>query len=334
MREYDFELRLAAHLEDTGLPGETPVPDPALVARQLGTSVIGAGSRIMDLVVVGRGPEFDRRQRISPESIPPAAIESDVGVGTARPVREAIDAPLEVAREVALAAADRSFFELTRRDGQLLARQAVRYPDWFGPLVGIENKPDLASPGDLAAQLRQDRSLQVLDAVVLATASHVTRAHRHRLPDAIGIWQVDPEGPTIDVIRDPARLSPTEPSFEIREERPGRYAVAPVSPAAKARQRRRIAERAYGKGWRPDALPACENLQPETVAGTAGLPSCEWAQRLVEPSAECGPDCPGMDPGPAPAVDLAAERARRTAWEPDPSGAASRQSFLDRFQEG
>ena len=332
MREYDFELRLAARLEDEGLPGETPVSDPALIARQLGTSVVGAGARIMDLVAVGRGPALDRRQRISARSIPPAAVESDVPVGTARPVTEAIDAPPDVAREVAVAAAERGFFELTRRDGQLLARQAVRYPDWFGPLVGIENKPDLGSPGDLAAQLRRDRSLQVLDAVVLATASHVTRAHRHRLPSQIGIWQVDPEGPTIEVIRDPTPLSPGSPSFEIRAEQPGAYAVEPVTPAAKARQRRRIAERAYDKGWRPDALPACANLQPETVAGTAGLPSCAWAGRLVEPSAECGPDCPGIDPGPAPAVDLAAERARRSAWEPDPPGAARRQSFLDRFQ--
>ncbi|MFW6384094.1 MAG: DUF5787 family protein [Halodesulfurarchaeum sp.] len=333
MREYDFEVRLAARLERDGLPGETPVPSPALIARQLGTSVVGAGSRIMDLVAVARGPAFDRRRRISPRSIPPTAVESDVPVGTARPVREAIDAPPTVAREVALAAADRGFFELTRRGGQLHARQAVRYPDWFGPLVGIENKPDLGSPGDLAAQLRRDRSLQVLDAVILATASHVTRAHRHRLPDSIGIWQVDPEGPAIEVVRDPTPLAPEEPSFEIRAEQPGQYAVEPVSPGAKARQRRRIAERAYGKGWRPDGLPACSQLQPETVAGAAGLPYCEWAGRLVEPSAECGPDCPGVEPGPEPEVDLAAERARRTAWEPDPPGAASRQTFLDRFGE-
>ena len=332
MREYDFEVRLAARLEDGGLPGEPPVSDPALIARQLGTSVVGAGARIMDLVAVGAGPEFDRRRRITARSIPPAAVESDVQVGTASPVSESIDAPPDVAREVAATAADRGFFELSRRDGQLLARQAVRYPDWFGPLVGIENKPDLGSPGDLAAQLRRDRSLQVLDAVVLATASHVTRAHRHRLPDAVGIWQVDPEGPTIDVIRDPSPLSPAEPSFEIRTERPGHYAVAPVTPEAKARQRRRIAERAYGKGWRPDALPACGNLQPETVAGTAGLPYCEWAGRLVEPSAECGRDCSGRQPGPPPRVDLADERDRRTMWDPDPPGAARRQSFLDRFQ--
>jgi hypothetical protein len=328
--EYDFELRLAARLEDSGLPGET-LPTEALIARQLGTSVFGAGDRVMDLIGIAPGSEFDRRTAIADQTIPPTAIESAVSVGTARPVTEVIDGPPSVARDVAERAADVGFFECVRRDGRLYARQATRYPDWFGPIVGIENKPDLGTPGDLAAQLRRDVSLQVLDAVVLATATHVTGAHRNRLPDSVGIWRVDSEGPSIEVLRDPEPLEPERPSFEIRAERPGQFDVEPVDSGAKARQRRRIAERAYGKGWRTYEPPSCANHDPATVAGAAGLPHCDWADRLVDPARECGPDCPGHEPAPAPDLDLAAERDRRTPWERDVAGAASRQAFLDRF---
>ncbi|MFW5922156.1 MAG: DUF5787 family protein [Halodesulfurarchaeum sp.] len=333
MREYDFELRLAALLERDGLPGSLGSVESGILARQLGTSVVGAGSRILDLIAVGPGPAFDDRIALTGATIPPLAVESSIPAGTARPVTAAIDAPPEVARRVAERAAEIGFFELARRDGQLIARQVARYPDWFSTLVGIENKPDLGTPGDLAAQLRRDVSLQVLDYVVLATASHVTRAHRHRLPDPVGIWRVDPAAPAVEVIREPKPLSPADPSVEIRAEQPGQFDVAHVTAREKARQRRRIAERAYGKGWRPETVPGCENLTPERVAGTDGLPGCSWAGRLVEPSAECGADCPGFEPGPEPEVDPVSERARRTPWEPDPPGLARRQAFLDRFRE-
>lgn len=333
MREYDFELRLAALLERDGLPGSPGLAPGGLLGRQLGTSVVGAGRRVMDLVYAAPGPAFDRRVALASATIPPLAIESAVGVGRARPVTEAIDAPPAVARRVAEEAAAVGFFELSRREGRTVARQATRYPDWFGGLLGVENKPDLGTPGDLAAQLRRDVSLQVLDRVVLATASHVTGAHLNRLPDAVGVWQVDPEEPAVEVHRNPGPLRAGEPGFEIRREQPGQFDVTYVPAAAKARQRRRIAERVYGKGWRTFDLPACVNARAETVAGTDGLPGCAWADRLVEPAAECGSGCPGYEPGIEPEADLEGERARRTPWRPAPSGAARQQSFLDRFFE-
>ncbi len=332
MREYDFELRLAALLERDGLPGRPGGAGEGILARQLGTSVVGSGSRIMDLLWVVPGPDFERRVALSAETIPPLAIESAVTVGTTRPIKETIAAPPEVARRVAERAAAVGFFELTRQGGQTVARQAARYPDWFSGLCGIENKPDLGTPGDLAAQLRRDVSLQVLDFVILATASHVTRAHLHRLPDPVGIWRVHPADPSIEVIREPESLDPGEPSFEIRQEQPGQFDVSFVTAREKATQRRRIAERAYGKGWRTYEAPGCANFEPTTVAGTDGLPGCAWAGRLVEPAAECGPDCPGYEHAPTPDLEKQEERARRTPWIPEVSGAARHQSFLDRFQ--
>ncbi|AOW81075.1 hypothetical protein HTSR_1911 [Halodesulfurarchaeum formicicum] len=328
MREYDFELRLAALLERDGLPTG---PEAGILARQLGTSVTGAGERILDLVAVSPGPDFDTRLDLAAETIPPLVVESDLGVGTARSVTQSIDAPPAAARRVAERAAEVGFLELSREQGRLVGRQAARYPDWFDELVGIENKPDLGTPGDLASQLRRDVSLQVLDRVILATASHVTRAHRHRIPDPVGIWRVDPEEPEIEVVREAKSLEPNRPSFEIRAEHPGQFDVAFAGTAQKARQRRRIAERAYGKGWRTYELPACANARATSVAGTDGLPGCAWADRLVEPAAECGVDCPGYEAGAAPEADRTAERARRTPWRPDPAGPARRQSFLDRF---
>ena len=334
MREYDFELRLSAHLERSGLPGIAELGGAGILGRQLGTSVVGAGGRVMDLVYVEPGPDFPVRQQLSPVTIPPLAIESDVGVGRFRRATATIDAPAAVARTVAESAIEAGFFEARIRNGDLVVRQTTRYPDWFGSLVGIENKPDLDRPGDLASQLRRDISLGVLDAVVLATGSYVTRAHLNRLPDQVGVWRVDFEAEDpIEVVREPTRLDPDAPGLEVAAEHPGRIDVEPVSTAAKARQRRRIAERAYGKGWRTYDLPACANANPTTVAGTTGLPGCAWKGRLVDSNAECGADCSGYEAAAAPDVDIDAERERRTAWVADPPGLARKQAHLDRFRD-
>ncbi|MFB6106673.1 MAG: DUF5787 family protein [Halobacteriaceae archaeon] len=324
MREFAFEVRLCAHLEEA-----YPV-----VARQLGASVgAGGARRVMDLVLVEAGPEFDDRVRLSASTIPPAAVESDVGVGRWRRVTDALDGPPERCRRVAERAADVGFFELARRGGHAVARRAASYPDWVGRLVGVENKPDLADPGDLYTQLRKDVSLGLFDAVVLATESHVTRAHLNRLPAEVGVWRVafDDEDP-VTVVREPAPLDAAGPGLQVVERHPGRTDVRPVSPGRKAAKRRAVAERAYGKGWRTYALPACENARRAGAAGTDSLPGCAHYDRVVDPASECGPDCPGFAAGDPPAVDADAERAARTPWDPDPPGAARRQAGLDAFR--
>jgi len=91
---------------------------------------------------------------------------------------------------------------------------------------------------------------------VLATASYVTRAHLNRIPEAVGVWRFDPDTGEREVVRESTPFEPDAPGVEIREERALQTDVALVDPAAKARKRRRIAERAYGKGWRPDPRAA------------------------------------------------------------------------------
>jgi len=318
VREFAFELALCAHLE---------AEREAIVSRQLGAGVRKPGGRVVDTVIVEPGSAFDARTGITPASIPVAAIESDAGPGRFRPASRAVDGPPERVDRIVERAVEVGFFERERRNGRDYVRQVARYPDWFGRIVGIENKPDLGRPGDLETQLRIDASLGVLDAVVLATESYVTGAHRHRLPDPVGIWRFDPETGDRKVVREPESLDPGSTGLELLDRRPARADVRVVSAAEKATARTRIAERAYGKGWRTYSVPGCTRVEPDDLA----RPYCEWNGRIVDPAPECSEACPGHVQAPPPSVDMEAARAERQPWEPDPVGRVRRQSGLNRF---
>ncbi|MFC7186462.1 DUF5787 family protein [Halorubrum yunnanense] len=316
--EFRFELALCAALES---------PD-RVVARQLGAGVTNPGGRIVDVCVLEPGPGFDRRAAITPERIPDPAIEAAVGPGEAVTVAEAFDLSPDRAAAVVDRAVEVGYLERERRDGRPVVRTTARYPDdWVDSLTAIENKPDLGTPGDLRAQLRYDVALGLFDEAILATASYVTRAHLNRIPDPVGVWRFDPKTGEREVVREPTPLSPGASGVEIREERSLRTDVALVGPDALARKRRRIAERAYGKGWRP-APPDCAH-----ATGTAdGRPYCERFDRVVDPGRDCGAGCVAHDPADPPGVDREGLRDERTAWIADPDGdGPRRQSGLSRF---
>lgn len=321
MREFGFELSLCATLE---------AEHEGVVSRQIGGGVARPGGRVIDVCHVVPGREFEERTRLTPDAIPVAAIESDVGRGRARFWKGAFDCHPERARRAVDRAVEIGFFERELRGSREYVRQTARYPDWVGRLVAVENKPDLGTPGALETQLRTDASLGVFDEVVLCTESYVTGAHENRIPDEVGIWRFDPDahgGGDLTVVREPTRLDVTESGVELLDRQPGRADVAVVSAEEKASARRRIAERAYGKGWRTYELPGCSAMEPTE----GGLPFCAYKDRLVDP-ANCGPACSGFDPADPPAVDLDGERAARTDWDPDPPERARRQSGLDRFR--
>ncbi|WP_394351068.1 DUF5787 family protein [Halomicrobium sp. LC1Hm] len=314
VREFAFEVGLCRAIERD-----------RIVARQLGASV--HGRRVLDVVQIEPGPAFEERVAITPERLPSAAVEADVGPGRARYWKDAFDCHPERAERALELASERGFFERERRNGRTYVRQTTRYPDWFDRLVAVENKPDLDRPGDLERQLRTDVSLAAVDAVVLATASHVTRAHLNRLPAEVGVWRFDPETGDREVRREPAQLPVDEPGVELVAQEPGQTEIRIVSAAEKARLRRRIAERAYGKGWRSYDLPPCARCSPDDD----GLPYCEWKERPVHANSECDSDCGGFEPAEPPEVDADRLRAERTPWDPEPEGRARRQSGLDRF---
>ncbi len=359
MSEFAFELELCAHLESAGQPG---TERNGIVARQLGGAVAEPGGRILDIVCVEPGPAFEERLALTSETIPDAAIEADVGPGTARYWKDAFpnDCHPERAKSAVERALEIDFFESELRNGREYVRQVARYPDWYSRIVGIENKPDLRTPGDLEAQLRTDASLGLVDEAILATESYVTGAHLNRIPEEVGVWRVSREGTDgsvgageveIEVIREPTPLSPDEPGIEPLEYHPGHTDVAVVSPERKARTRRRIAERAFGKGWRTFGFPDCGACEPTATGSgdeTKGiedserrgepvpnsstpLPFCSWKGQVVDAETECGTSCPGHEPATGPEIDLEAERDRKTPWRREPSGERRRQSGLDQF---
>ena len=188
-------------------------------------------------------------------------------------------------------------------------------------------------------QLRTDVSLALFDRVVLCTASYVTRAHLNRLPEPVGVWRFDPASGEREVVREAASLPVDDPGVELLERHPGRTDVRVADANEKRRLRRRVAERAYGKGWRPE-LPACARCDPAGApvlggggeSDTAGLPWCTHHERFVRPAADCGADCSGYDPADAPGVDREALRAEHSPWDPDPEGVQRRQVGLDSFE--
>ncbi len=316
MQEFAFELALCAHLESD---------DGWVLSRQLGTQV--HGRRVMDIVCVEPGPEFEERTRLTSETIPSLAIESDIGPGTARFWKDAFDCHPDTAERIVEQAADIGFFERERRNGRSYVRQTARYPDWFDTIVGIENKPDLGRPGALETQLLTDVKLGLVDEIVLATESYVTGAHRNRLPDEVGIWRFDPETGSRTVLREPEPLPTNEPGIEIIDRDSARTEVRVATAAEIERARRRVAERAYGKGWRTYDLPPCGTVEPDD----SGLPYCPWTGRVVHPVEECGPNCGGFSAEDAPEIDFEALRAEQSPWEPDPTGRQRRQAGLDSF---
>lgn len=316
MQEYGFELALCAHLEAT---------QETVLSRQLGTQV--HGRRVMDIVCVEPGPEFDNRTAITSESIPSLAIESDVGPGTARYWKAAFDCHPDLAERTVERAVEIGFFERERRNGRTYVRQTARFPDWYDTIVGIENKPDLGRPGDLETQLLTDVTLGLVDEVVLATESYVTGAHRNRIPDEVGIWRFDPESGEREILREPTPLTTDEAGIEIIDRSSSRTEVRVATATQKARARRRIAERAYGKGWRTYELPGCAHVDPDEVA----LPYCSWKDRLVHPAEECGSCCDGHEPAERPDIDKGRIRTERSPWEANPDGRTREQTGLDRY---
>lgn len=321
MREFAFELAMCAAVERDS---------DGLIARQLGTH-----TRIVDAVEVLPGTDFEERIDLTPETIPALAIESDVGVGRARYWKDAIDAAPDRARAAVERALEVGFFETEHRNGQRYVRQTVRYPEWFDRLRAFENKPDLGRPGDLQLQLRKDVSLALFDEVVLVTESYVTGAHLNRIPPEVGVWRFDADDGTFRIVREATTLPTEEPGIAVLEENPARVDIEPTSAERKRRLRRRVAERAYGKGWRPDTMPACASATacgPEFRPADE-LPYCEWKGRFVDPTRECGTDCAGHAAADPPAFDPETTRAEYSPWDPDPEGVRRRQASLERFSE-
>lgn len=323
MREFGFELRLCGYLAS----------GTEVIARQLGGGVRRPGGRILDILTVEPGPHFERRAEITAEAIPDAAIRANVGAGHAqywKTAFEPVDISVDQARAIVDRAVEIGFFERDRRRGREYIRQTVRYPrEWFGRIRAIENKPDLSRPGELVQQLRMDVALGLVDEVVLATGSYVTRAHLNRLPDEVGVWRFQDN--ELEAVRSPVPLATGDSGVEIIGTRGGETEIRIVPADEKAHRRRQLAEAAYGKGWRTFDYPACTHGDARRIGDTRALPFCSYHNRLVDAAVECGPSCPGFQPAEPIDIDLGKHREQSSPWVAEPDGHTRTQSALDRF---
>jgi hypothetical protein len=299
-----------------------------ILARQIGAGGSDRGKRVIDICALSPGKEFIDRARISAATIPPPLLNSPVGVATAIPESDVLGGLNEWQTDCIETGLQIGFLTREFHSGQPYIRQAVSYPDcWFSKLIGIENKPDLSTPGDLTAQLEFDVSISLFDHIILATETYVTEAHLNRIPQTVGVWRFDPESNERTVVREPMMLDSGQAGIEITQRLNDRADIYPITADEKRRARRDIAERTYGKGWRTYDPPACQSAS--VTAG--GQIFCDHFESLIDPSQRCGPDCPGYAEDDPPVMNPDDLRDARTPWIKNPSGVERRQSGLSEF---
>ncbi|QLC33863.1 hypothetical protein EFA46_006500 [Halarchaeum sp. CBA1220] len=323
--EFGFELRVCAWAERHWTPAE---PDSrVLVARQLGTQ-----RRRWDTVIVEADPEGVRtRAALGERELDPELLSlARHAPGEWTYYRDALPDPdygWRYVREAVHRASARGVLEERKRSNRIEIRRVAPYPDWVRRIVAVENKPDLdaSAARDLAAQLERDVALGLADEVWVATRADETRALVTEMPTAAGVltfggeteatvaWHPRSLDPDATGVRVTAHGDPTE--FEY------------VPPEEKRETRRRVAERAYGRGWRSyveTMRPDCRAFDLRRAA-EGYVPYCHAKER-EQTAAECAGSCAEFSPeppgwrqrgwpiegGPGQAVQrLLAERRRR-----------------------
>ncbi|WP_248896695.1 DUF5787 family protein [Haloplanus halobius] len=291
--EFGFEL-VTCRWAERAWPPHREADTVPIVARQLGTR-----KRRWDTVVVEADPEgLAARAAFGAET-----LDSD----RLHIVRNASDEwawyrdalpdpgyPWRYVREAIHRADARGAVE-TRRDGnRIQIRQVAPYPDWVRRIVAIENKPDLSASAArrLGDQLDHDVSTALADEVWVATAATgetVEPALLEDLPVEAGVLALSADGdhpiPDADVTWLPATLDPTTDTT--------------LPAAEKAEKRLRLAERAYGAGWRSyveTMRPDCRSFELRERA-SAFVPWCD-AKDCHQTAAECSGSCPSFAPEP------------------------------------
>uniref|UniRef100_UPI00037A16AF DUF5787 family protein n=1 Tax=Halarchaeum acidiphilum TaxID=489138 RepID=UPI00037A16AF len=265
--EFGFELRVCAWAERYWEPADAD--SHALVARQLGTQ-----RRRWDTIVVEADPDALRaRAAFGADELDPDLLD----VVRHAPAswtfyRDALPDPgypWRYVREAIHRASARGVLEERKRGNRIEIRRIAPYPDWVRRIVAIENKPDLdaAAARDLADQLERDVALGLADEVWVATRADATRALVTEMPSAAGVLSFDAPASSeasdeaeaaratrdpsmdADVAWHPRALDPDATGVRVTEHGDP-TAFEYVAPAEKRGTRRRIAERAYGRGWR------------------------------------------------------------------------------------
>ncbi len=334
--EFTFELLVCRWAELSWPPGgstdrDEPADTPVIVSRQLGTQ-----QRRWDTIVIECDPEGLAARRAFGDR----KIDSDLlPVVRHAPAewdyyRDALPDPgypWRYVREAIHRAAARGVVEKRKNGNRIEIRRKRPYPDWVNRIVAIENKPDLdaSAAAALSDQLEHDVETALADEVWLATGrtgERVEPALLRQFPVEAGVLTFDlTDGDRATVDADAASVDWLPSTLDTGE------ASEQFDAPEKARRRRWIAERAYGKGWRSfteTTRPDCRWFEVART-GRGTVPVCS-AKGRCQTEAECGSRCGSFEPeppqwrtngwpingGPGQGVrELLERRRERARWE-------------------
>lgn len=304
--EFTFELLVCRWAELAWPPEEADSDRSFVVSRQLGTQ-----RRRWDTVVI----ECDRDALARRREFGERALDSDLlhvvrdAPATWTFYQDALPNPgypWRYVREAVHRAAGRDLIEKRKRGRRIQIRRKRPYPDWVRRIIAIENKPDLdaSAARALSDQLEHDVTTALADEVWLATTrtgQRVEPALLEDFPVDVGVLTFDLDaaesgserGPGLAIGADDATVDWYPSSLPTGKDG-DRF-----SAREKQLRRQRIAERAYGKGWRSfrDTMrPDCRHFELER-AGRALLPTCA-AKGRCQSAAECSGSCPEFEPEP------------------------------------
>ena len=295
--EFTFEL-LVCRWAELGWPPDEPAAAsdaPVIVSRQLGTQ-----QRRWDTIVIECDPEglAARREfgdRTIDSDLLPVVRHAPADWGYYRDALPDPGYPWRYVREAIHRAAARGLVEKRKNGNRIEIRRKRPYPEWVSRIIAIENKPDLdaSAAAALSGQLEHDVETALADEVWLATGrtgDRVEPALLRQFPVEAGVLTFDfsagthANAATVDWL--PSTLDSGTDSERF-------------DPAEKARRRRLIAERAYGKGWRSfteTTRPDCRWFDLART-GRGMVPVC-GAKGRCQSEAECSSRCGSFEPEP------------------------------------
>jgi hypothetical protein len=297
--EFSFELLVCRWAELGWPPGDDAAGSddaaPVLVSRQLGTK-----KRRWDTIVIECDPEgLAARREFGDRTIDgdllPVVRHAPAEWEYYRDALPDPGYPWRYVREAIHRAAARGLVEKRKNGNRIEIRRKRPYPDWVSRIIAIENKPDLdaSAAAALSDQLEHDVDTALADEVWLATGrtgERVEPALLRQFPVEAGVLTFDfsagtsADAAAVDWL--PSALDPTAGGERFDS-------------AEKARRRRLIAERAYGKGWRSfteTTRPDCRWFELAR-SGRGTVPTCAAKDRC-QSEAECGRRCGSFEPEP------------------------------------
>jgi len=298
--EFSFELLVCRWAELGWHPTAASDDDadgaPVIVSRQLGTQRRRWDTIVIECDPAGLAARREFGDRAIDGELLPIVRHAPAEWAYYRDALPDPGYPWRYVREAIHRAAARGLVDERKNGNRIEIRRQRPYPDWVRRIVAVENKPDLdaSAAAALSDQLEHDVETALADEVWLATGrtgDRVEPALLRQFPVEAGVLTFDFEGPGVDADAATVDWLPSELDAAAPNER--------FDAAEKARRRRLIAERAYGKGWRS----ITETMRPDcrwfevARAGRGIVPVC-GAKGRCQTESECSSRCGSFEPEP------------------------------------